>query len=92
MWKIVLTTEKEKEKLTELKQRGERNGLINLEIIGPEKIKEIEPFANGIAALYVPESGIVDYKAFTNKLAELIIEINPKSKILTSCEVLEVNE
>ena len=91
--KIVLaTTEKEKEKLTELKQRGESNGLINLEIIGPEKIKEIEPFANGIAALYVPESGIVDYKAFTNKLAELIIEINPKSKILTSCEVLEVNE
>ena len=91
--KIVLaTTEKEKEKLTELKQRGESNGLINLEIIGPEKIKEIEPFANGIAALYVPESGIVDYKAFTNKLAELILEINPKSKILTSCEVLEVNE
>ena len=91
--KIVLaTTEKEKEKLTELKQRGESNGLINLEIIGPEKIKEIEPFANGIAALYVPESGIVDYKGFTNKLAELIIEINPKSKILTSCEVLEVNE
>ena len=43
--KIVLTTtEKEKEKLTELKQRGESNGLINLEIIGPEKIKEIEPF------------------------------------------------
>ena len=91
--KIVLaTTEKEKEKLTELKQRGECNGLINLEIIGPDKIKEIEPFVNGIAALYVPESGIVDYKGFTNKLAELIIEINPKSKILTSCEVLEVNE
>ena len=91
--KIVLaTTEKEKEKLTELKQRGESNGLINLEIIGPEKIKEIEPFANGVAALYVPESGIVDYKGFTNKLAELIIEINPKSKILTSCEVLDVKE
>ena len=91
--KIVLaTTEKEKEKLTELKHRGESNGLINLEIIGPEKIKEIEPFANGVAALYVPESGIVDYKGFTNKLAELIIEINPKSKILTSCEVLDVKE
>ena len=91
--KIVLaTTEKEKEKLPELKQRGERNGLINLEIIGPEKIKEIEPYANGIAALHVPESGIVDFKGFTNKLAELIKEINPKSKIITSCEVIDVKE
>ena len=91
--KIVLaTTEKEKEKLTELKRRGERNGLINLEIIGPEKIKEIEPYANGIAALHVPESGIVDFKGFTNKLAELIKEINPKSKIITSCKVIDVKE
>ncbi|MAO72413.1 MAG: L-2-hydroxyglutarate oxidase [Flavobacteriales bacterium] len=91
--KIVLATNhKEKEKLSELKQRGEQNGLINLEIIGPEKIQEIEPFAKGIAALHVPESGIVDFKGVTNKLAELITEINPKSKILTSCEVLDVNE
>lgn len=91
--KIVLaTSEKEKEKLSDLKQRGERNGLINLEIIGPEKIKLIEPYANGIAALYVPESGIVDYRGFTNKLAELITEINPKSKIITSCEVIDVKE
>ena len=40
-----------------------------------------------MGSLYVPESEIVDYKGFTNKLC-LIIEINPKSKILTSCEVI----
>ena len=40
----------------------------------------------------MPESGIVDFKGFTNKLAELIIEINPKSRIITSCEVIDVKE
>ena len=91
--KIVLATNKiEQEKLSELKTRGEQNGLIGLQIIGKDKIKEIEPFAEGVEALFVPESGIIDYKAVTNKLAELIVQINPTSKIQTSCEVLDVKD
>ena len=91
--KIVLATNKEEqEKLTELKTRGEQNGLIGLQIIGENKIKDIEPFVEGVAALFVPESGIIDYKAVTNKLSELIIQINPNSKIQTSCEVLDVKD
>ena len=91
--KIVLaTTKDEQEKLSDLKKRGEKNGLIGLEIIGIDRIKEIEPFAEGLAALYVPESGIIDYREVTNKLAELITEINPKSKILNFCEVLDLKE
>ena len=91
--KIVLATNKEEqEKLTELKTRGEQNGLIGLQIIGKNKIKDIEPFVEGVAALFVPESGIIDYKAVTNKLSELIIQINPNSKIQTSCEVLDVKD
>ena len=91
--KIVLaTTKDEQEKLSDLKNRGEKNGLIGLEIIGLDRIKEIEPFAEGLAALYVPESGIIDYREVTNKLAELITDINPRSKILTNCEVLDVKK
>ncbi|HJM16456.1 MAG TPA: L-2-hydroxyglutarate oxidase [Flavobacteriales bacterium] len=91
--KIVLATNKEEqEKLTELKTRGEQNGLIGLQIIGKNKIKDIEPFVEGVAALFVPESGIIDYKAVTNKLSDLIIQINPNSKIQTSCEVLDVKD
>ena len=89
--KIVLATNKiEQETLSALKTRGEQNGLIGLQIIGKDKIKDIEPFAEGVEALFVPEAGIIDYKAVTNKLAELIIQINPTSKIQISCEVLDV--
>ena len=91
--KIVLATNsKEKNILSELKERGKKNGLIDLKILNQKKIIEIEPEARGVAALHVPESGIIDYKQVTNKLSELITFINPKSKILTSCKVLDVKK
>tara|TARA_B100001094_G_C18093605_1_gene751787 strand:+ start:12 stop:1220 length:1209 start_codon:yes stop_codon:yes gene_type:complete len=91
--KIILATNLiEKDRLSELKIRGEQNGLIGLKIIGKDKIKDIEPFVEGVAALFVPESGIIDYKGVTNKLADLIIQINPNSKIQTSCRVLDIKD
>ncbi len=91
--KIILATNKiEQDRLSELKIRGEQNGLIGLKIIGKDKIKDIEPFVEGVAALFVPESGIIDYKGVTNKLADLIIQINPNSKIQTSCRVLDIKD
>jgi len=90
--KIVLAiNDKEKEILSELKVRGEKNGLKNLELLDMKRVKEIEPFAEGVGALFVPEAGIIDYKGVTNKLAELILQINPQSKIQTSTKVLDVS-
>jgi L-2-hydroxyglutarate oxidase len=88
--KIVLATNKqEAERLNSLKINGEKNGLIGLKLISPDEIKEIEPYAEGVAALWVPESGIVNYKAVCNKLAERIIGINPKSKLALNTELLD---
>ena len=90
--KIVLAiNDKEKEVLSELKVRGEKNGLKNLELLDMKRVKEIEPFAKGVGALFVPEAGIIDYKGVTNKLAELILQINPQSKIQTSTKVFDVS-
>ncbi|MBT3417713.1 MAG: L-2-hydroxyglutarate oxidase [Flavobacteriales bacterium] len=89
--KIVLAVnQKESKQLITLKQKGEKNGLTNLEIIDMKKVKEIEPYAEGVSALFVPQSGIIDYKGVTNKLAELIKEINSESRIETNCEVLNI--
>src|SRR5690606_4193067 len=52
--------------------RGMENGLRDVRKLGPEQIKEIEPNAAGIAALHVPEEGIVDYPAVVQKLSDLI--------------------
>lgn len=86
--KIVLATNKrEAKKLLQLKINGEKNGLKDLKILGSNELKEIEPNAVGKSALYVPESGIIDYKQTTKKFAEKITSINNKSKIILSCEV-----
>ena len=90
--KIVLAVNKnEANALKMLKDNGEKNGLKGLKILTPKEFKEIEPYADGIAALWVPESGIIDYRQVTNKFAELILKINPKSKIICSCEVLDLS-
>jgi len=86
--KIVLATNKrEAKKLLQLKINGEKNGLKDLKILDSNELKEIEPNAVGKSALYVPESGIIDYKQTTKKFAEKITSINYKSKIILSCEV-----
>lgn len=86
--KIVVATDKEElPRLEKIKENGIKNGLEGLEIIDEKRIKEIEPYIDGLEALWVPEAGIIDFKGVTNKLAELVKEINPASEIITGCEV-----
>jgi L-2-hydroxyglutarate oxidase len=58
---IVATRESELPRLDELERRGVANGVPGLERIGPERLREIEPYAAGIAALHSPNTGVVDY-------------------------------
>ena len=83
---VVATHEDEMPRLEMIRENGVKNGLEGIEIIDSTRISEIEPFIDGIKALWVPESGIIDYKAVTLKLAELIKEINSNSDIITNCE------
>jgi L-2-hydroxyglutarate oxidase len=69
---VVATSEDEMPRLENLWQRGNANGLQGLRKLSPEQIKEIEPHAAGIAAIHVPQEGIVDYPAVCEKLADLI--------------------
>ena len=89
---VVATTEDELPRLDKIRENGFLNGLKGIEIIDRKRIKEIEPYIDGIKALWVPESGIIDFRAVTNKLAELIKEINPDSDIITQCKVTAVTK
>ena len=69
---IVATDESELGRLDDLYQRGIANGVEGLELIDPERLKEIEPHAAGIRALYAPGTGIVDYKLVANAYADVV--------------------
>jgi len=69
---VVATEEGELPRLDNLMARGQANGLQGLRKLTPAQIKEIEPHAAGLAAIHVPQEGIVDYPAVCHKLGELI--------------------
>lgn len=73
--KVVIATEpQELPALEELERRGAANGLQGLVRLDPTGIRAHEPHAAGIAGLFVPVTGIVDYKQVTETLGRLVRE------------------
>ncbi|MBI4202689.1 MAG: L-2-hydroxyglutarate oxidase [Chloroflexi bacterium] len=66
---VVATDESELQPLQTLYERGAANGVESLAMIGPEHLKEIEPYASGIKALHCPRTGIIDYREVTQAYA-----------------------
>jgi L-2-hydroxyglutarate oxidase len=58
---VVATREPELPALDELERRGRANGLVGIRRIPMGELREREPHVAGVAALLVPETGIVDY-------------------------------
>ena len=88
--KIVIAINKEEvDRLPSLLETGFQNGLDNLKIINRKEILNIEPFAEGLAAIWVPQTGIIDYKGVANSLVDNILKINSKSKVLKNCKFLD---
>ncbi len=58
---VVAVDQEEIGRLRDLLDRGTANGLQGLRWCGQEEIREREPEVNGVAAVEVPEEGIVDY-------------------------------
>ncbi len=71
---VVATSEAEIPRLEELHRRGIANGLQGVELIGPERLRELEPYASGVKGLLVPETGIIDYKKVAEAYAARIRE------------------
>lgn len=65
---VVATDEAEVSRLGDLEERGRANGLQGLRRLDAAALKKLEPHATGIAALHVPEEGIVDYAAVCEAL------------------------
>jgi L-2-hydroxyglutarate oxidase len=67
---IVAVTEDEVPRLNNLLERGTTNGVEGLELIGPERLREIEPHCVGVKALWSPNTGIVDFNRVNRAYAD----------------------
>ena len=88
--KVIVATEPgELPRLDALYERGLKNGL-EVEKIGPEELKEIEPHATGLAAIRVPSTGIVDFVEVAEAFAALVKERG--GELRTRTEVRNISE
>ena len=69
---VIATSPDELPRLEELHRRGVANGLEGLQWLSPEGIREHEPHVAGIRGLWVPQTGIVDYKAVAATLGNIL--------------------
>lgn len=69
---VVATCDEELPALDELERRGRANGLNGLERLDAAGVRAHEPHVAGIAGLYVPQTGIVDYRQVTQAYARLV--------------------
>jgi (S)-2-hydroxyglutarate dehydrogenase len=87
---IVATHEEELPRLEQLHQRGLANGVPGLEMIGPERLRELEPCVVGIKALYSPSTGIVDFVRVARAYADELTTHG--GEILTNSQVTAINQ
>ncbi|MCB0401373.1 MAG: L-2-hydroxyglutarate oxidase [Flavobacteriales bacterium] len=70
-------------------ENGVANNTEGIEKITGDQVKEIEPYVKSIAGIWVPCTGIIDYRGTTERLCELVVAKQPESKIVLGEEVLD---
>ncbi len=83
---VVATNPSEIPALNMLEERGHANGLVGMRRLKPEELREYEPHVNGIDGLWVPQTGIVDYKDVARAYVKIIK--NNDGEILTNTRVI----
>lgn len=85
---ILATSEDEISIMNNIYERGIKNDLKDLKILSKEEIKELEPHANGVAAIHVPQTGIIDYTEVSKKYLEVIQSKN--GEIIFNQKVVDI--
>ena len=76
---VAAATEDELPMLEKIHGLGLQNEIEGLERIDGDRVKEIEPHCRAVAGLWVPCTGIIDFRGATAKMAEVALASNPKA-------------
>jgi L-2-hydroxyglutarate oxidase LhgO len=87
---IIALDESELPALNALYERGTANGVQDLQLIDPPRLRELEPYVAGVKAIYSPNTGVVNYLQVANAYAEDVRAAG--GQIVTGCRVMSVEE
>jgi len=89
--KLIVASDKDEiPALEQLFQRGKDNGVDDLQLIGADDLRKMEPNVNGVAALYSPSTGIVD----SHRLMQYYLHIAQSNGVTVAyaCEVIDIKK
>ncbi|UCH65241.1 MAG: L-2-hydroxyglutarate oxidase [Ignavibacterium sp.] len=86
---VVAKNEDERDMLYTLFERGMANGLHEIKRLRKDELVKYEPHVKGVAGLFIPQTGIVDFIQVTNTFAKLVNESG--GEIETDCKFLSLS-
>jgi L-2-hydroxyglutarate oxidase len=89
---VVATDPTELPNMDKIYRTGLENAIEGLEKISAEQVKEHEPYVESIGGLWVPCTGIIDFRGATKKMAELALAQQAESKMLLGHEVINLEK
>lgn len=89
---VVATDEKELPNLDKVFKTGLENEIEGIQKISAEEVKDIEPYVQSIGGIWVPCTGIIDFRGATEKMAELALAMNSASEMHLGHEVLSIEK
>jgi L-2-hydroxyglutarate oxidase len=87
---VVATSQAELAQLEMLYQRGTANGLTGIRKLNRAEIREIEPSCSGVAGLFVPQTGIVDYGEMVDVLKQKVFAFG--ADVLINQQVVQIDK
>ncbi|NOQ72585.1 MAG: L-2-hydroxyglutarate oxidase [Crocinitomix sp.] len=89
---VIATKESELPFMDKIFANGLANETEGIEIINADQVKEIEPHVKSIGGIYVPCTGIVDFVGATEKMVEVALGKQPKSRLVLGEKVIAIND
>ena len=91
--KVVVATDREEvPRMEKILQTGLENEIEGIKMLTAKEVKEIEPHCESIGGIWVPCTGIIDFRGATAKMAELAIKTQKESKIFLGYEVKDIEK
>lgn len=84
---VVATDQAELPHMEKIFQNGLANNTEGIEMIDVDRVREIEPFVKSIGGIWVPCTGIIDFRGATEKMVEIALSMQPKSAMKLGYEV-----
>ncbi len=89
---VVATDPAELPHMDKIFQTGLQNEIEGIEKINADQVKDIEPYVESIGGIWVPCTGIIDFRGATEKMAELALAMNAESEMHLGEEVLSIEK